>query len=467
MKKSIKLLSVLLLGSILSTPVLSSTKKLTEEQTQDPYVLMELFGAAYNVIKADYVEEADNKKLIENAIDGMLSQLDPHSGFMNAESFDEMQTQTKGEFGGLGMEVGMDKGFVRVMAPIDDTPAYKAGIQTGDYITHVNDISTFGQSLNDTVKKMRGKPGTKVKLTLSRKGQDPFDITLKRDIIKVKPVKFEVKDDIGYIRISTFSETTTKMLHEAIKELKKQISNDKIKGYVIDLRNNPGGLLDQAVGVTDTFLTQGEIVSTRSRNPEDTMRFSAKAGDLTDGLPIVVMINEGSASASEIVAGALQDHKRAVIVGLKSFGKGSVQTIREIPGFGAMRITTARYYTPSGISIQAKGIMPDIVIPRAKLEEEAPIKGYGEADLPQAISAEEGKKAVDTKEEALKKKAEQKALQKLLRDNSADKEDKNKDEEKEEKKDYQLDRALDIVHALSVMHEAIEVPPHTQKKGQK
>ena len=467
MKKSIKLLSVLLLGSILSTPVLSSTKKLTEEQTQDPYVLMELFGAAYNVIKADYVEEADNKKLIENAIDGMLSQLDPHSGFMNAESFDEMQTQTKGEFGGLGMEVGMDKGFVRVMAPIDDTPAYKAGIQTGDYITHVNDISTFGQSLNDTVKKMRGKPGTKVKLTLSRKGQDPFDITLKRDIIKVKPVKFEVKDDIGYIRISTFSETTTKMLHEAIKELKKQIGNDKIKGYVIDLRNNPGGLLDQAVGVTDTFLTQGEIVSTRSRNPEDTMRFSAKAGDLTDGLPIVVMINEGSASASEIVAGALQDHKRAVIVGLKSFGKGSVQTIREIPGFGAMRITTARYYTPSGISIQAKGIMPDIVIPRAKLEEEAPIKGYGEADLPQAISAEEGKKAIDTKEEALKKKAEQKALQKLLRDNSADKEDKNKDEEKEEKKDYQLDRALDIVHALSVMHEAIEVPPHTQKKGQK
>ena len=465
MKKSIKLLSVLLLGSILSTPALSLTPKLTEEQTQDPYVLMELFGAAYSVIKADYVEEADNKKLIENAIDGMLSQLDPHSGFMNAESFDEMQTQTKGEFGGLGMEVGMDNGFVRVMAPIDDTPAHKAGIQTGDYITHVDDISTFGQSLNATVKKMRGKPGTKIKLSISRKGQDPFDITLKRDIIKVKPVKFEVKDDIGYIRISTFSETTTKMLHEAIKELKKQIGTDKIKGYVLDLRNNPGGLLDQAVDVTDTFLTQGEIVSTRSRKPEDTMRFSAKSGDLTDGLPIVVMINEGSASASEIVAGALQDHKRAVIVGLKSFGKGSVQTVREIPGFGAMRITTARYYTPSGISIQAKGIMPDIIIPRAKLEEEAPIKGYGEADLPKAISAEEGKKAIDTKEEALKKKAEQKALKKLLRDNSADKENKNKEEEKEEKKDYQLDRALDIVHALSVMHEAIEVLPHTQKKG--
>ena len=454
---------------LLSGTALAGSKPVEKEEKkiQDPYLLMELFGAVYNEVKSDYVEETEDQKLIENAINGMLTALDPHSGYMDEESFEDMETQTKGEFGGLGLEVSSDNGFVRVMSPIDDTPAFKAGIQTGDYITHVNDISTFGQSLNDTVKKMRGKPGTKVKLTLSRKGQDPFDITLKRDIIKVKPVKFEVKDDIGYIRISTFSETTTKMLHEAIKELKKQIGNDKIKGYVIDLRNNPGGLLDQAVGVTDTFLTQGEIVSTRSRNPEDTMRFSAKAGDLTDGLPIVVMINEGSASASEIVAGALQDHKRAVIVGLKSFGKGSVQTIREIPGFGAMRITTARYYTPSGISIQAKGIMPDIVIPRAKLEEEAPIKGYGEADLPQAISAEEGKKAIDTKEEALKTKAEQKALQKLLRDNSADKEDKNKDEEKEEKKDYQLDRALDIVHALSVMHEAIEVPPHTQKKGQK
>ncbi len=460
-----KFLSILLLSSMFAGPAVSAPSKISEKQIQDPYVLMELFGAAYSVIKAEYVEETNNQKLIENAIDGMLSQLDPHSGFMNAESFDEMQTQTKGEFGGLGMEVGMDKGFVRVMAPIDDTPAHKAGIQTGDYITHVDDISTFGQSLNDTVKKMRGKPGTKVKLTLSRKGKDPFDITLKRDIIKVKPVKFEVKDDIGYIRISTFSETTTKMLHDAIKELKKQIGKSKIKGYVLDLRNNPGGLLDQAVGVTDTFLTQGEIVSTRSRKPEDTMRFSAKAGDLTDGLPIVVMINEGSASASEIVAGALQDHKRGVIVGLKSFGKGSVQTVREIPGFGGMRITTARYYTPSGNSIQAKGITPDIIIPRAKLEEEAPIKGYGEADLPQAIAAEEGKKAIDAKAEALKKKEEQKALKKLLKDNSSDKQDNTND--KEEKQDYQLDRALDIVRALSVMHEAVEILPQSGKKDKK
>ena len=454
-----KFLSVLLLSTLLTTPALSAPRRLTEEQTKDPYVLMELFGAAYSVIKADYVEDTDNRKLIENAIDGMLTQLDPHSGFMDKESFDEMQTQTKGEFGGLGMEVGMDNGFVRVMAPIDDTPAYKAGIQTGDYITHVDGISTFGQSLNTTVKKMRGKPGTKVKLTLSRKDKDPFDITLKRDIIKVRPVKFEAKDDIGYIRISTFSETTTDMLHHAIKELKKQIGKDKVKGYVLDLRNNPGGLLDQAVDVTDTFLTQGEIVSTRSRKPEDTMRFSAKTGDLTDGLPLVVMINEGSASASEIVAGALQDHKRAVIVGLKSFGKGSVQTVRPIPGFGGMRITTARYYTPSGKSIQAKGITPDIVIPRAKLEEEAPIKGYGEADLPKAIAAEEGKKAVDAKAEALKKKEEQKALKKLLKGNSSKKESENETDKSEEKQDYQLDRALDIIHALSVMHEAVEIKP--------
>ena len=466
MKQSIKILSALLLSTVLSTQTMAFHGKLTPQETQDPYVLMQLFGAAYSAIKEHYVEETDNKKLIETAIDGMLSQLDPHSGFMDAESFSEMETQTKGEFGGLGMEVGMDNGFVRVMAPIDDTPAHKAGIQTGDYITHVDGISTFGQSLNATVKKMRGEPGTKVNLTISRKDKEPFDLTLKRDIIKVKPVKFEAKDDIGYLRISTFSETTTDMLHDAIANLKKQIGKNKIKGYILDLRNNPGGLLDQAVNVSDTFLTHGEIVSTRSRNPEDTMRFTATKEDLIDGLPLVVLINEGSASASEIVAGALQDHKRGVIVGLKSFGKGSVQTVQSIPGFGGMKLTTARYYTPSGTSIQAKGIVPDIIIPRAKLEEEAPIKGYGEADQPHAIAAEEGKKAIDIRAEAEKKKEEQKALKKLLKENgSTDK--SNKDNEKEEKQDYQLDRALDIVHALSVMHEANKEKPVYLKKGEK
>lgn len=454
MLKSFTFITTLLIG----TAIASSSWAAPQEQPkiEDPYQLMELFGAAFTTIKSDYVEETDNKKLIETAIDGMLTSLDPHSGFMDAESFNDMQTQTKGEFGGLGLEVGMDKGFVRVMSPIDDTPAFKAGLQTGDYITHVDGISTFGQSLNDTVKKMRGKPGSKVKLTISRKDKEPFDVTIKRDIIKVKPVKYEAKGDIGYIRISTFSEKTTEMLQNAIKQLTKEIGKDKIKGYILDVRNNPGGLLDQAVGVVDTFLDEGEIVSTRSRKPEDTLRFSAHKGDLTNGLPLVVLINEGSASASEIVAGAMQDHRRGVIVGLKTFGKGSVQTVRSIPGVGGMRITTARYYTPSGNSIQAKGIEPDVVIPRAKLEELPVIKGYGEADLPKAIAAEEGKKAIDNRKKDLSEnKEESKALKNLFvkKDNS-DKTDATIDTpDDEEKIDYQLDRAIDILHAISVANQ--------------
>lgn len=452
MQKPFTFITTLLIGTAVAATMTGASSKAAETPSiQDPYDLMELFGAALNTIKSDYVEETDNRKLIETAIDGMLTSLDPHSGFMDAETFDDMQTQTKGEFGGLGLEVGMDKGFVRVMSPIDDTPAFKAGLQTGDYITHVDDISTFGQSLNDTVKKMRGKPGTKVKLTISRKDKEPFDVTIKRDIIKVKPVKFEAKGDIGYIRISTFSEKTTEMLHDAIKQLNKQIGQDKIKGFILDVRNNPGGLLDQAVGVADTFLDEGEIVSTRSRNPEDTLRFSAKKGDLTNGLPLVVLINEGSASASEIVAGAMQDHRRGVIVGLKTFGKGSVQTVRSVPGIGGIRITTARYYTPSGNSIQAKGIEPDVVIPRAKLEELPVIKGYGEAELPKAIAAEEGKKAIDTLKKQKQDKEASKAMKKLFDKDKSSKETDTDDNE--DKTDYQLDRAIDILHAISVATE--------------
>lgn len=451
MQKPFQTLTAFLLSTVIATTAVAATPKdKTPTNTEDPYVLMELFGAAFSTIKSDYVEDTDNKKLVEKAIDGMLTSLDPHSGYMDADSFADMETQTKGEFGGLGLEVGMDNGFVRVMSPIDDTPAYKAGLQTGDYITHVNGMSTFGESLNDTVKKMRGEPGTKITLTISRKDKDPFDVDLKRAVIKVKPVKYEAKGDIGYLRITTFSETTTEMLEKAIAELTKQIGKDKLAGFVLDIRNNPGGLLDQAVGVSDVFLTQGEIVSTRSRKPEDTMRFSAKPGDLTNGLPVVVLINEGSASASEIVAGALQDHKRGVIVGIKSFGKGSVQSVRQIPNFGGIRITTARYYTPSGNSIQAKGITPDVTIPRAKIEEQPVVKGYGEADLPQAISAEEGKKAIDTnKKKAVQSAAEKKAMNTLFKDK------KNKDAKEaapeEDKTDYQLDRALDILHAVSVL----------------
>lgn len=440
-----RLISFLLCCSLFCTPLTAWAEKdkADSELQDDPYVLMELFGAAYNMVKRDYVEAADSRKLVEEAIDGMLSSLDPHSGFMDAESFAEMETQTKGEFGGLGLEVSMDKGLVRVMSPIDDTPAFKAGIQTGDYITHIDGLSVMGLSLNEAVKKMRGKPKTKITLTIARRDKEPFDVTLTRDIISVKPVKYEAKDNIGYIRIITFSETTTQMLHQAIKDLTKTIGRDKLIGFILDVRNNPGGLLDQAVGVCDTFLAQGEIVSTRSRNPGDTLRFSAKTPDMTNGLPLVVLINEGSASASEIVAGALQDHKRAVIVGLKSFGKGSVQTIKKIPGFGGIRLTTARYYTPSGNSIQAKGITPDIQIPRAKLEELPIVEGYGEENLPKAISAEKGKKAAETNKKTQTDK--KKNVKKTSESTETAGEDDSAD-----KKDYQLDRAMDILRGISI-----------------
>ncbi len=439
-----RLISFLLCCSFVcaSSTAWAKQKKPETSLQDDPYVLMELFGAAYSMVKRDYVEPADSRKLVEDAIDGMLSSLDPHSGFMDAESFAEMETQTKGEFGGLGLEVSMDKGLVRVMSPIDDTPAFKAGIQTGDYITHIDGMSVMGLSLNEAVKKMRGKPKTKITLTIARRDKEPFDVTLTRDMIEVKPVKYEAKGNIGYIRIITFSEMTTQMLHHAIKDLTKTIGKDNLIGFILDVRNNPGGLLDQAVGVCDTFLAQGEIVSTRSRNPKDTLRFSAKTPDMTNGLPLVVLINEGSASASEIVAGALQDHKRAVIVGLKSFGKGSVQTIKKIPGFGGVRLTTARYYTPSGNSIQAKGITPDIQIPRAKLEELPIVEGYGEENLPEAISAEKGKKAVETnKKSPISKKKDVKKSSE-----SANATPNNP----EEKKDYQLDRAMDILKGISI-----------------
>lgn len=424
---------------LLSTGCIADTKSSSKinEMKDDPYALMELFGAVYQEIKKDYVEEPTDKKLIESAINGMLSSLDPHSGFMTLEDYEDMETQTRGEFGGLGMEVTTENSLVRVVSPIDDTPAFEAGIQAGDYVTHIDGEAVVGMTLQEAVKKMRGTPGTKVKLKISRQKQDPFDLTLTRAIVEQKPVKFEAKEDVGYIRISAFNEKTVEKLHEAINTLTKEIGEDELTGFVVDVRNNPGGLLDSAIGVVDTFLEQGEIVSTRSRLPEETTRASAKTPDLTKGKPLVVLINEGSASASEIVAGALQDHKRAVIVGLKSFGKGSVQTIKPIPGFGGIKMTIARYYTPSGRSIQAKGIEPDVVIPRAKLEEEAVITGFGEGDLHGALAAEE-KKVLTEKE---KKKQEEKT--KVL----------TTDSDKEKKKDYQLDRAIDILKAIAIYQE--------------
>ncbi len=356
----------------------------------DTYRQLNLFGDVFERVRADYVEKPEDGKLIEAAINGMLSSLDPHSTYMDAKDFRDMQVQTRGQFGGLGIEVTMEDGLVKVVAPIDDTPAAKAGVLAGDLIAKLDGEEVKGMTLNQAVDKMRGAVATPIKLTIIRKGQDkPLELTLTRDIINIKSVRSRVEaDDIGYIRITSFSEQTGEGLKKAIADLTKQIGEDKLKGFVIDLRNNPGGLLDQAIDVSDTFLDRGEIVSTRGRNPEETERRNARPGDLAEGKPIIVLVNGGSASASEIVAGALQDHKRATVLGSLSFGKGSVQTVIPVSGNAAIKLTTARYYTPSGRSIQAKGIQPDIELVQdvpADVKEKAEAAGVettrGEASL--------------------------------------------------------------------------------------
>ncbi len=344
----------------------------------DTYQQLNLFGDVFERVRADYVEKPDDKKLVESAINGMLSGLDPHSSYMDPKSFRDMQVQTRGEFGGLGIEVTMEDGLVKVVAPIDDTPAAKAGVMANDIITKLDDEQVQGLTLNQAVDKMRGPVNSKIKLTIVRKGADkPIELTIMRDIIRVKSVRSHAEgSDVGYIRITQFNEQTTDGLKQAINDLDTQLGGDKVKGFIVDLRNNPGGLLDQAISVSDTFLDKGEIVSTRGRNPEETQRFNARPGDMTHGKPLIVLINGGSASASEIVAGALQDHKRATLIGSRSFGKGSVQTIIPLgAGNGALRLTTARYYTPSGRSIQAQGIKPDI-----EVLQDVPASLKGEAD---------------------------------------------------------------------------------------
>jgi carboxyl-terminal processing protease len=330
----------------------------------DTYRQLSLFGDVFERVRADYVEKPDDSKLIESAINGMLAGLDPHSSYMDAKSFRDMQVQTRGEFGGLGIEVTMEDGLIKVVAPIDETPAAKAGVMANDVITHLDDEPVQGLTLNQAVDKMRGPVNTKIKLKIVRKGAEkPIDIAITRDVIRVRSVRSNLNgDDVVYIRVTQFNEQTTEGVRKAINDLTTQ-TGDKLKGFIVDLRNNPGGLLDQAISVSDAFLERGEIVSTRGRNAEETQRFNARAGDLTKAKPVIVLINGGSASASEIVAGALQDHRRATIVGTRSFGKGSVQTIIPLgSGNGALRLTTARYFTPSGRSIQAKGITPDIEV---------------------------------------------------------------------------------------------------------
>jgi carboxyl-terminal processing protease len=338
----------------------------------ETYKQLNLFGEVFEKVRAEYVDDVSDDTLIESAINGMLTSLDPHSNYLNAKNFNDMKVQTRGEFGGLGIEVSMENGLVKVVSPIDDTPAARAGLKPGDLITHLDGEPVQGMTLPEAVEKMRGPVNSEIKLTIRREGKEPFDVKLTRATIRIQSVRSHLEgDNIAYIRITTFNEQTDVGLNNAVKNLKQQAGN-KLVGVVLDLRNNPGGLLDQAVAVANAFLDRGEIVSTRGRRSEDAQRFDARSGgDITHGLPVAVLVNGGSASASEIVAGALQDHHRAILLGTKSFGKGSVQTIIPLPGHGAMRLTTARYYTPSGRSIQAKGIDPDIVVEAAKIEKPA------------------------------------------------------------------------------------------------
>ena len=412
----------------------------------DTYHQLDLFGDVFERIHSDYVTEVDDADLVEAAINGMLASLDPHSNYLNPDNYRNVQVQTRGEFGGLGIEVTMEEGVVKVVSPIDDTPAARAGIEAGDMITHLNGEPILGLTLQEAVDKMRGPVHTKLELTVVRQGvEKAFDVTIVRDIIRVQSVRFRREKNVAYVRITQFNEQTKTGLEHALRNLEKEIGND-IEGIVLDLRNNPGGLLDQAIAVSDTFLNQGEIVSTRGRNPRDSSRWQAEKGDLADGLPIIVLINGGSASASEIVAGALQDHRRAIILGTRSFGKGSVQTIIPLSSGsdGALKLTTAKYFTPSGRSIQAKGIDPDILVKlKPDTEGEDTVKMRSEADLRNHLDAEEGAQTNQQHNSSILDNipAEILELERPLNDDV---------------EDYQLTRALQILHGIRLNTASME-----------
>ena len=388
--------------------------------TKETYRQLSIFNEVYNRVKNQYVEELTDKELVEKALNGMLQALDPHSSYMNEEVYKEMQVDTAGAFGGLGIEITTDKSFIKIVSPIDDTPAQKAGVQAGDYITHLDGVSVIDMTLKEAIDIMRGEVGASITLTIVRGTENPLDIEIERDIIKVQSVKHRLIDDIGVLRISTFNEQTTPGLKKIIEELES--SDNPPIGYVLDLRNNPGGLLTESISVSDVFLEQGEIVSIRGREKKDVKVYSAKKGDLINKKPLIVLINEGSASASEIVAGALQDHDRAVIMGIKSFGKGSVQTIVPIDS-GAIRLTIAKYYTPSGDSIQAVGIEPDIIVPRAELNIIDDYFTFRESDYKDALENETNEGA-----------EEEEDYTELLEN------------------DYQLSRAIDAVKTIAVLN---------------
>lgn len=397
MRKASFLLAGILLGAVGAVGITNSqglSGSPAAAAASDTYRQLNLFGDVFERVRSDYVESPDDSSLIESAIDGMLTSLDPHSSYLSAKDFQDMQVQTSGKFGGLGIEVTMEEGVIKVVSPIDDTPAARAGILAGDLIIALDGETVQGLNLNEAVDKMRGAVNTPIELTIKREGvAKPFDVKLVRDIITIRSVRSREEGSIGYVRITTFNEQTYEGLENAVVEIEEQLGEENVKGYVIDLRNNPGGLLDQAIAVSDAFLDRGEIVSTRGRHADETRRHNARDGDLADGKPVIVLVNGGSASASEIVAGALQDHGRATIIGTRSFGKGSVQTIIPLGANGALRLTTARYYTPSGRSIQAKGIDPDIEViqelPPELAEQQEEIEPRGEASLRGHLTGED------------------------------------------------------------------------------
>ena len=398
-----------------------------QSNRQETYKQLNLFGDVFQRVQEQYVEEVTDKELIESAISGMLQSLDPHSSYLSAESYKDMQVKTKGTFGGLGIEITMEDGVVKVVSPIDETPAALAGMQSGDLIIGINGESIRGLSINDAVSQLRGPIGSNVTITVVRNKQEPFELVIKRDIIKIRSVRHNIINNVGYIRLTTFSETTTEGMENSIKKIQGELGK-KFQGLILDLRNNPGGLLSQSISVSDSFLDRGEIVSTKGRKNGDASRVFAKKGDVINGKPLVVLINSGSASASEIVAGALKDHSRAIIIGTRSFGKGSVQSIIPLPGNGAMRLTTARYYTPSGVSIQAKGIEPDILVEAGVTNiKDKDSKIRREENLRGALDKKEPKANGDLKdkEEPLTK------VEKLLQDN-------------------QVSRAVDLIRGINL-----------------
>ncbi len=410
---------------ILALPISANSKN------KETYEYLDLFGQIFDRVRSDYVEEVTDEELIEKAIDGMLTGLDPHSGYMNEEVWEEMQMDTTGKFGGLGIEITMEEGFVKVISPIEDTPAYEAGVLAGDYIVQIDETPVFGLTLSEAVDLMRGEKGSLITITVSRDGVEPFEIEIIRDIIKIQSVKNDIFENIGYLRITSFTEQTELGLTKSIKKIKKELNNKEI-GYILDLRSNPGGLLRQAVKVSDIFLERGEIVSTRGRKNIDMQRYRAKSGDLIDTKPLIIIINGGSASASEIVAGALQDHKRAIIIGTKSFGKGSVQTIipfkKSNDKKAGIRLTTARYYTPSGKSIQGKGIEPDIIIKQGSFES-VEYKRYSESDLKGSLDNEKSESSENT-ENIISPQEDRLA------------------------KDFQLARAVELIKGLNIYQES-------------